>query len=70
MTILTKENGIKVAKGLAFIVTPAIIILLVLAFLYWKKQKNKKSLREAIEASNKPVANPDPDEKKIVVESN
>lgn len=69
MTILTKENGIKVAKGLAFIVTPAIIILLVLAFLYWKKQKNKKSLREAIEASNKPLVNI-PDEKKIVVESN
>lgn len=59
MAIISKENGIKVAKGLAFIVTPTILLLIVLAFLYWKKQKNKKQIREAIEASNKPPATPE-----------
>jgi hypothetical protein len=49
MTIISKETGAKVAKGLAFIVTPTIIVVLVLIFLYWRKQKNKKILRQSIE---------------------
>ncbi len=49
----TKETGVKVVKGIAFIVTPTIIILIVLAFLYWRKQKNKKALRKAIQGTDK-----------------
>ena len=47
--MISKETGIKVAKGIAFIVTPTIIILLILAFLYWSKQRNKKALKKEIE---------------------
>jgi|688.fasta_scaffold38852_7 Flp pilus assembly protein TadB len=49
MTLISKETGIKVAKGVAFIVTPTIIILVVLAFLWWRKKKNKKTLQKEIE---------------------
>ena len=53
--MISKETGIKVAKGLAFIVTPTVIILVVLVFLYWRKQKNKKSLQKDIEEAAKDV---------------
>jgi Flp pilus assembly protein TadB len=47
--MISKETGIKVAKGIAFIITPTVIILIVLAFLWWRKRKNKKALQKEIE---------------------
>lgn len=57
--MISKETGVKIAKGLAVIITPTIILLIVLAFLYWRKQRNKKQIKEAIEASNANTITPE-----------
>lgn len=41
MTI-SKETGTKMVKIGLYIITPTIILLVVLGFLYWRKQKKKK----------------------------